>query len=130
MRLAPISERQLEIVRSGDVSLLIRLLGLKQQIMYEFEAVEKELEPFRDTPPEQRIWKDEKERQETGESVNRCATLLEEILRNDTLSTEELATKKEEVEAQLRRTRQGAQVHNGYAKQAPKSGLRHFDKKS
>ncbi len=130
MRLAPISERQLEIVRSGDVTLLVRLLGLKQQIMYEFEAVEKQLEPFRDTPPEQRVWNDEEERKETGESINRCAALLEEILRNDTLSTTELSAQKDEVEEQIRKTRQGAQVHNGYAKQAPKSEIRHFDKKS
>ncbi len=130
LRLAPVSVRQLEIVRNGDVSLLVQLLGAKQQLMYDFETIERQLEPFKDLLPEQRVWSSEAERRKTGESVDRCAALLEEILRNDNMSIEELATRKDEVEEQLRKTRQGAQIHNGYAKQAKKSGIRHFDKKS
>ena len=130
MRLVPISVRQLEIVQSADVSRLIQLLGQKQQLMYEFEEIERQLAPHREIPPEERVWSDEAERTETGAAINRCAAMLEEILRNDTRSTDELSAQKNVVEEQLRRTRQGAQIHNGYAKQAPKGNIKHFDKRS
>lgn len=125
-RLAAASIRQLEIVRSGDMTRLLELLAQKQRLMDEFDAVKRQLVPFRDIPPSDRRWRDDEERRETGAAVNRCTRMLEEILRNDRRSTEELAERKTDVEEQLRRIRQGAQVNASYAKQTPEGNILRF----
>ena len=129
-RLVPISVRQLEIVRSGDTTRLVQVLGMKQQLYYEFEEIEKKLAPHRDLAPEERRWNSEAERIETGEAIQRCAAMLQEIIRNDSTSIEETEAQKDEVEEQIRRTRQGTRLQNGYGKQAPHGEFRRFDKKS
>jgi len=113
-RLLPISVCQLEIVRRSDMTALLQHLGQKQRVMDEFEDVERLLAPFREIPPEKRKWKDETERLETGAAMERCTAMLEEILRNDSISTEELSIQKTEVKEQLRRVRQGSHVSSAY----------------
>lgn len=128
MRLVPISVRQLQIVRSGDMTTLLGFLGQKQRVLDEFEEVEKALRPYRETPPEERIWKNEQERIETHRAMERCTAMLEEILRNDTQSSEEIAVQKIELEERIRRLQQGSQVHSQYAKQSFNiENARHFD---
>jgi len=113
-RLTPLSTRQLEIVRSGDMSLLISFLGQKQRILDEFVEIEQDLQPFRDIPPEQRTWSSDTERRETGEAINRCAAMLESILQNDAQSMEETTIQKTDMEEGIRRIQQGTRAHSSY----------------
>jgi hypothetical protein len=115
-RLLPISVQQLEIVRQSNLTVLLQLLAVKQRLMNEFEAIEKQLHPFQEIPPEKRKWKNETERLEVGESVERCAAMLEEIIRNDSTSMEELAVQKTDTENQLKRVRQGSRIFSSYKK--------------
>ncbi|MGL4594863.1 MAG: hypothetical protein ACRCUY_09065 [Thermoguttaceae bacterium] len=126
MRLVPISERQLEIVRRGEVTDLLSLLGQKQKIMDEFEDVERQLAPFRNMKPEERQWKDDSERSKTAEAIDRCASMLKQILEHDNISTNETALQRDEIAEQLRRVRQGSNVSQIYAKQSDSSEVQNF----
>ncbi|MCL2743310.1 MAG: hypothetical protein FWE67_05620, partial [Planctomycetaceae bacterium] len=130
-RLYSQSLTQIEVVRSGDTSRLLEFLARKQQTVTEFEELQKQLAPHRNIPPEQRKWKNEEERKQTEELINRCGELLKMIVENDTQSTVELSTQKEEIENQLRRIQQSVLVDVNYAKQAaplkPEEKIRRFD---
>jgi len=130
-RLYSQSLTQLEIVRSGDVVRLIEFLARKQQTVAEFEELQERLAPHRNLAPEQRKWKNEEERKQTEELINRCGELLKMIVENDTASTGELSSQKDEVEKQIKRIQQNVQVNASYAKQAaplkPTEKVRHFD---
>lgn len=130
-RLYSVSITQLELVRSGDISRLLDFLLRKQQIVNEFDELEQRLIPHRNIPPEQRQWNCEQERIKTGETINRCSMLLEQIIENDRLSTEEMAEQKNDVEMQLKRIQQTVKVNSSYAKQAipvnPTQTIRRFD---
>ncbi|MDR2116333.1 MAG: hypothetical protein LBP87_08125 [Planctomycetaceae bacterium] len=115
-RLLPISVQQLKIVRQNDLTMLLRHLAVKERLMNEFEAIEQELRPFQAIPPEQRQWKNETEQLEMDKMIKHCAEMLEEIIRNDSTSMEELSVQKTEVETQLRRVRQGSRVFASYEK--------------
>ncbi|MDR0336674.1 MAG: hypothetical protein LBI18_06245 [Planctomycetaceae bacterium] len=115
-RLLPISMQQLKIVRQNNLSVLLHHLATKQRLMNEFEAIEQQLAPFQAIPPEERKWNNETERLETNAAIERCATLLEEIIQNDSISMDELTVQKTETENQLRRVRQGSQVLSAYTK--------------
>jgi hypothetical protein len=115
-RLLPISEQQLAIVRQSNLTVLLQLLAVKQRLMNEFEAIEKQLRPFQEIPPEKREWKNETERLEVGERLECCSAMLEEIIRNDSTSMEELAVQKTDTENQLKRVRQGSKIFSSYKK--------------
>ncbi|MDR3199659.1 MAG: hypothetical protein LBU34_17470 [Planctomycetaceae bacterium] len=115
-RLLPVSVQQLKIVRQDNLTVLLQHLAVKQRLMNEFEAIEEQLRPFQAIPPEERRWENEAERLETERAMERCAGILEEIIRNDSTGMEELRVRRTEVEDQLRRVRQGSRVSVSYEK--------------
>ncbi len=115
-RLVPISQKQIEFVRRADSDELLRFLQRKMAVMDEFEDLERRLTPFKDISPEDRIWIDEKDREETRKTMKRCEMLLAEIVANDEISTAELASMTEEIQQQLKSIRQNGK-QNSYAMQ-------------
>lgn len=126
--LLPLSIHQLQLVRRGDITSLLNLLGQKQAVFERFEQIEKELGPFRDIEPGDRQWKNEEERVATAKAIKHCEAMLREIMEHDTQSTEELGVQKKDLEGQIRQVQYGIQVNKGYAKQSAQSGnVRRFD---
>jgi len=117
-RLLLVSQRQLELVEEGNVTVLIQHLGQRQQLWNEFEFLEQQLAPHKGIPPEHRVWRNAEERQMTEVSLNRCKELLEKILENDQACLTKTATQKEEVEGQLQRIQRGAPVATAYGRQS------------
>jgi hypothetical protein len=115
-RLLPISVQQLEIVRQSNLTVLLQLLAVKQRLMNEFEEIEKQLKPFQEIPLKERKWNNETERLEFGKKIEYCAAMLEEIIRNDSTSMEELEVQKTDTESQLKRVRQGSRAFEAYKK--------------
>ncbi|GHT44533.1 hypothetical protein FACS189454_02230 [Planctomycetales bacterium] len=115
-RLLLVSQKQMEIVREGNMTLLLEHLAQRQQLWNEFEELEEELKEHKAVPPEQRVWKTESEKQQTETSLNNCKVLLAEILVNDDISLNETATQKNEIEAQLKRVGRARNVVTAYVK--------------
>lgn len=128
LRLVPISKRQLEIVRAGDSALLLKFLQRKLVVMDEFEEIERQLAPHRDTPPEDRVWANEKEREETRKMIKRCEEHLAAILANDEISTNELAQANDEIQSELRKIRQSGKQRSYAMQSTPETpNLRRFN---
>lgn len=125
-RLLPVSKRQLEIVRSENVEDLLSHLGRKSKLTDELEDIERQLVPFKALSPEERVWKNEEERNEVRDILERCNELLKQILEWDRQSTEELAAQRMQTETELKQARQSAQVHNAYARRTKTP--KHFER--
>ena len=117
-RLLLVSQRQLELVEEGSVTVLIQHLGLRQQLWNEFELLEQQLKPHKEILPEHRIWKSAEERQMTETALNRCKDLLEKIVENDQVCLTKMAEQKDDVEEQLRRIQRGTNAALGYGRQS------------
>jgi len=117
-RLLLVSQRQLELVAEGNVTVLLEHLGQRQRLWGEFELLERQLEPHKNIPPEKRTWECTEERQRTVAALNRCKELMEQILANDQKSLAQTAAQKDDVEAQLRRVQQGGNAARGYMRQS------------
>jgi hypothetical protein len=115
-RLFYVSQRQLELVRSGNMTDLITHLGQRQQLWNVFESLEEQMQPYKAVPAEMRHWKDEAERQAAEQSLNHCKSLLEDIMANDHTSLDETAAQKAETESQLERIQRAKNVVPAYAK--------------
>ena len=117
-RLLLVSQRQLEIVDMGNATVLVQHLEQRERLWQEFELLERQLAPHKGIPPERRVWKSAEERQLTELSLNRCKTLLEEIMANDSLSLAKAAEQKDKAEKDLRRVQLATTVVPAYAKQS------------
>ena len=117
-RLLLVSQRQLELVAEGNITVLVEYLGRRQRLWSEFESLEEQLKPHKNIPPEKRIWRSAEERQITTAALNRCKELMEQILANDQKSLAQTAEQKNEVEAQLRRVQQGGNAARSYMRQS------------
>jgi hypothetical protein len=51
-----LSERQLEMIESGHMEDLMKLLAAKQTVLAQLQSVERELLPYRDDDPDTRPW--------------------------------------------------------------------------
>jgi len=121
-RLLLVSQRQLEIVEEGNVTLLMQLLGQWQQLWNEFELLEQQLAPYKGIPPERRVWKSAEERQLTESALNRCKELLEKIMENYEKGTPKLEEQRDVVKEQLDRVQRGRKVATVYERQSQPPG--------
>ncbi len=112
-----LSEKQLNIVRLGDVSLLLQLLARKQKVFEAFEKLERDLDPFRNIAPRDRTWESEQERLDCDTAVRKCKELLAAILELDGQSEAELARQKDETERQIRKMDTSGKAASAYARQ-------------
>jgi len=117
-RLLLVSQRQLEIVQSGDGTSLLLHLGKRQQLWNEFELLEQQLAPYKGIPPERRVWKSAEERAMTEAALNRCKELMAEMLAYDESSMTQAAAHKDEAAEQLRRIQQNGSVAVAYGRQS------------
>ena len=117
-RLLVVSQRQLELAKDGNVTILTQHLEQRLLLWNEFEVLEQQLAPHKGVPSEEREWKSAEERQMTEVALNRCKELMEQILAIDQTSLETVTVKKDEVGEQVRRIQQGAPVADAYRKQS------------
>ena len=117
-RLLLVSQRQLELVQEGNVTILEQHLGQQQKLWNEFELLEQQLAPHKGIPSEKRVWFNTDERQMTEAAVNRCKDLMKKILANVQVSMAAFAAQKDEAEEQLRRVQRAAAVAPAYLKQS------------
>jgi hypothetical protein len=74
--LVRLSQRQVEVIGAGDMTLLMKLLAGKQTVMTQLQTIERELSPFRDEDPETRTWRSPGERAACQARAEQCNALL------------------------------------------------------
>jgi hypothetical protein len=117
-RLLWVSQRQIEIVNMGNMSVLLQHLEQRDRLWDEFDLLEKQLAPHKAIPPEQRIWHCTEEREATESARVRCKELLEQIMANDQISLTKTEEDKNKLEKDIRRIQLAATVAPAYAKQS------------
>jgi hypothetical protein len=78
--LVQLSRRQLALIGAGDMTTLLKLLAGKQTVMSQLQTLERELAPFRDEDPEQRLWASQAERTACQVRAEQCNSLLSEAM--------------------------------------------------
>ena len=96
-----ISERQADVVQSGDTTRLLRLLLAKQKLISRLEAIEQALEPFRRQSPEARRWASAEARDACRREAERSETLLAEVRKREIEATEQFTKRREELREAL-----------------------------
>ena len=125
-QLHQVGSRQGELVASGDVGSLLKLLAAKQRLLAGLQVVEKQIEPFREEDPEQRVWASPTARAACAADAQACRTLLAEVMEMEKTHEEQMTQRRDEVAAQLQRVHtshdaRGAYQANQHATKSPQA---------
>src|SRR5690242_8824788 len=94
MQLRAMGRRQAQLVSSGDVTELLKLLGTKQHLIVGLQELERELKPYYAEKPETRIWRSPAERAHCAKLANECNSMLEEVVALERTGAEQMSARK------------------------------------
>jgi hypothetical protein len=117
VQLRAVGVRQSALVGSGEIAALLKLLSAKQHLITRLQELERELKPYYDGDPDQRVWRSPDERTRCAKQASECNALLEEIVRLEKFGAEKMNDRKNEVAQQLNQVHAAAHVRNAYQAQ-------------
>ena len=106
---------QAALIRAGDMTQLLKLLSAKQRLLAALQALERQLDPFRDDDPEARVWASAAHRQRCAEAAAACEALLRSIVEQERESESQMMRRRDEAAARLHGAQSAAEVHHAYA---------------
>ncbi len=124
-----LGQRQSELISTGEMASLLRLLSAKNQVIAAIQAIEKELDPFHAQDPEQRQWHSSQARVHCAQLAEECRLLLAEVMQMERDNEQKMTVRRDEVANQLQAARasstaRGAyQVHQMTTPQGPHAGV-------
>jgi hypothetical protein len=113
-QLREVGGRQTELVSSGDIGSLLKLLSAKQRLIADLQTVENELTPYYADDADRRSWSSPQARARCAVEAAECNALLEEIVRLEKLGAERITIRRDEVAEQLQQVHSAAQVRGAY----------------
>src|SRR5262245_39803876 len=121
VQLRTVGVRQTDLVASGEIGALLKLLAAKQQLITCLQELERELKPYYAGDPDRRVWRSPEERARCAQQASDCNKLLEEIVRLEKQGAEKMDERKNDVAQQLQQVHAASHVRNAY--QAQQRGL-------
>jgi hypothetical protein len=117
VQLRAVGVRQTDLVGSGEIAALLKVLSAKQRLINRLQELEMELKPYYAGDPEKRVWQSPNERSQCAKQASECNTLLEQIVRLEKLGAEKMNERKNEVAQQLQQVHAATHVRNAYQAQ-------------
>src|SRR4029079_19081504 len=117
VQLRAVGVRQTDLVASGEVAALLKLLAAKQHLITRLQELERELKPYYAGAPDKRVWRSPDERARCAKHAGECNALLEEVVRLEKLGAEKMNDRKNEVAQQLQQVHAASHVRNAYQAQ-------------
>lgn len=117
--LRQLARAQTTIVKDGDMTRLMKLLGTKQSLLNQLQSLEQQLDPFRTQDPDTRHWKSPERRQQTRDMATRCESLLNEIMLVEKQCEGELVVRRDVVSTRLQGMHSVTQATDAYMSNGP-----------
>lgn len=117
VQLRAVGGRQTELVASGEVAGLLKLLAAKQHLINRLQELERELKPYYAGDPDKRVWRSADDRARCAKQAAECNSLLEEVVQIEKHGAEKMTERKNEVAQQLQQVHAASHVRNAYQAQ-------------
>lgn len=126
VRLRDMGRKQFELVSEGSITGVLDVLSAKQDLIVRLQSIERALDRFRDQDPESRQWSSPERRGQCADRLQRCESLLAEILSQEKQSEQELVRRRDATAEQLQGLHRAGQARGAYAAPAAAQGY-HLD---
>jgi hypothetical protein len=125
--LAYLCRRQLELIDSGDMSLLLKVLSAKQRLLGELQTLERALDPFRDQRAEERTWQSPERRSACAKDCDESNRALAEVFQLEQRSSARLAERRDAAAAGLARLHSAHEACGAYLAPPAATPFHHLD---
>jgi hypothetical protein len=125
-KLHELGRSQLAFVDGGELTELLVVLSGKQQLLEHLQSIERQLDPFRDQDPDSRRWASIEDRRRSAEMIDKCETLLAEIVEQERRSEAVLCLRRDEAAARLQGVHLAGRARGAYETSSPNGAL-HVD---
>lgn len=114
VQLHELGRRQGELIETGDTTLLLRLLSVKQTLIGALQESETALGPYRDENPDDRVWASAEHRERCAAQAAACNELLREIVSMEQHGADSISERRDQIANQLQEVHHAAQVRGAY----------------
>lgn len=115
-----LTEKQLEIIASGNATSLMRVLNAKERLIVNWQKLETQLEPYREEDPEARVWRTPQDRVRCGADVDECQLIIKNIVAMEEKGLGEMVEKRGRVSTQIHDAHNAARARSAYMTDAAK----------
>jgi valyl-tRNA synthetase len=123
LELRALTQRQAEVVSSGDMRELMTVLSAKQTLLSQVQRIEQGLDHFRQQDPESRNWRSTQERQQCRSHAEQCQQLVTELVSMEKSCEASMIRQRDQVSQQLNMADNAANARAAYVdQQLPTSG--------
>jgi hypothetical protein len=112
--LARLGKRQLELIEAGNMADLIKLLAAKQTVIQQLQRVERQLDPYRDENPDQRVWPSAAARANCQARAERCNAALAHTLNLEKQAESAMNVRREQAAESVAAAQSAADVRSAY----------------
>lgn len=114
VQLHKLGEKQSEFIISGEISSLLRLLSVKNQLIVALQSIEQQLGPFHEQDPDQRQWASAEEHQKCSERAAECKQLLDKVMRLESENEAKMTQRRDQIAQQLQTAQASASARRAY----------------
>lgn len=114
VQLHKLGEKQSEFIISGEISSLLRLLSVKNQLIVALQSIEQQLGPFHEQDPDQRQWASAEEHQKCSAQAAECSQLLERVMRLESENEAKMTQRRDQIAQQLQTAQNSASARRAY----------------
>ena len=115
VQLRELSRRQSDLIAEGQMSKLLNLLATKQTLLNQVQQFDRQLAPFREQEPEDRVWRRPEDRLHCRQVAQRCESLIGEIMIVEKQSEAELTVRRDQVAAKLQGMHTASEARKAYS---------------
>ncbi len=117
--------KQTELIHSGEMSTLMRLLSAKNQLIIAMQAIERELTPFHAQDAATRPWHSPEARHACAQQAEACRELLEAVMQMEQENEQKLTQRRDQISQQLQSVQNSATARRAYESHQSKPQFRH-----
>lgn len=117
VQMRDLGRKQSELIATGDMGPLLRLLSAKQQLITALQTIERELSPFHEDDPESRDWSSPESRTRCARQAADCRQLLSEVMQLEKQNEQQITVRRDEVASQLQTAHAASLARGAYQSQ-------------
>ena len=125
-QLLKLGVKQSELIASGEIGTLLRLLSVKSQLFVSLQSIEQQLSPFHEQKPENRQWDSDQQHQECSRQAGECRELLDQVMRLESENEMKMIQRRDQVSRQLQTAQSSASARKAYHAQDSRPQSNHL----
>lgn len=122
LQLRELGRQQYELIGAGQMTQLLKLLSVKQQLIHQLQSLEQELDPFRGQDPAARQWSTPEARGACARLIESSQELFNEIMGCERESEQLLSRRRDETAERLRSAHYASAARQAYTGSSDEPG--------